>query len=240
MAPTEMLARDFTFELNTGTVGSPTWVEIDGINTWSHSPEANDADTTKFSNAGRMSHMKASRGDEFSLSGFAQEDPDDGSEDPGQAACKAWSKLVGPSSVKQFRITSPADNTLTFEATSTLTLGGGGNDDPNAWECTVKVTGDITDSNSASVPGAPGSPAGTGLNDSMTLTWTAGTGTTAGYEVRVYTASGDTLTETVYTSDLSAFITGLANTTAYYFKVRGFNAAGYGSYSSDSADITTS
>lgn len=144
MAVTECLARGFDFELNTGTIGDPVWTEVGNINTWSHSPVSNDADTTTFSDEGRMTHMKASRGDEFTISGLYLEDPDSGDRDPGQEACEAWANEVGPDSVKQFRITSPGGNVRTFLATATVTNGGGGNDDPNKWECAMKVTGTIT------------------------------------------------------------------------------------------------
>ncbi len=240
MAPTEMLARDFVFEFNTGTVGSPSWVEIGGLNKWAHSPVASDADTTKFSSQGRQEHMKASRGDEFTFSGMAQEDPDDGSRDPGQLAVEASGRLLGPDSIAQYRITSPsAVNTLTFLATVSVTVGGGGNDDVSAWEAAVKVTGELTDSQSATVPGAPSSADATAANDAITGTWTAGTGDTDGYEVWVYEDAGDTVVQEIFTNDTSIFATGLANTTAYYFKVRGFNAAGYGAWSTVSDTVTT-
>lgn len=146
MAVTEVLARGFTFELNTGSEAVPNWVAVGGINTWSHSPQSNDANTTTFDDDGRMSHMKASRGDQFTLNGLYQEDPDDGSRDPGQEACEAWADEIGPASRKQFRITSPSTGgaVKTFTATATVTSGGGGNDDPAAWSCAMTVDGAIT------------------------------------------------------------------------------------------------
>lgn len=144
MAVTEVLARGFDFELNTGTEAVPAWVAIGGVKSWSHSPQANDADTTDFDDEGRMAHMKASRGDEFTVTANYQEDEDDGSRDAGQEAAEAWADEIGPSSRKQFRITSPGGITKTFQSTATVKSGGGGNDDPNAWELTLKITGAIT------------------------------------------------------------------------------------------------
>jgi hypothetical protein len=144
MGITKMLARDWVFELNTGTTLVPDWVAIGAINKWAHSPKANDADTTTFDEDGRESHLKASRGDEFTLNGLYKEDQSNGDRDPGQEACEAWAAEIGPSSVKQFRITSPGGNTKTFDSTSTITFGGGGKDDPSAWDLAVKVTGAIT------------------------------------------------------------------------------------------------
>jgi len=138
MAVTKCLARGFIFEINTV---STTFVRIKGINQWGHSPADNDADTTDFDDAGAMSHLKASHGDEFTLTGFYLEDPDDGSRDPGQEAVEALSVEVGPDSLKGFRITSPGGVVKTFTASAKTTVGGGGTDDPASWECTLKVSG---------------------------------------------------------------------------------------------------
>ena len=142
MPVTEVLARQFTAELNTGTSGSPVWVAITGINSITHSPQANDADTTTFDDEGRMSHLKASRGDEFTISCLRQEDEVNGDRDAGQEACEAWADEIGQASRKQFRITSPGGNVVgPFEATATVTQFGGGNDDPATWQLAVKVSG---------------------------------------------------------------------------------------------------
>lgn len=143
MPTTEYLARDCTFELNTGTHDVPDWLEILDLSKWGHTPKANDADTTTFRDAGRMSHMKASRGDSFTLTGLAQEDPDNGDQDPGQEAVEAWADEIGPDSVKEFRISTPGGQVRTFDATATVTFGGGGNDDANTWEAELTVTGAI-------------------------------------------------------------------------------------------------
>lgn len=144
MAVTEILARDWEFHLNTGTVGAPVWTEVKGINTWSHAPASADADTTTFDDEGRRSHMKASRGDAFTLTGLYQEDPADGSRDPGQEAVEAWADELGPDSLKQFRITSPGGTTKTFLASAQVTTGGGGNDAATAWSVAITVSGAIT------------------------------------------------------------------------------------------------
>ena len=239
MATTEILARQHTFELNTGTVGSPVWQAISNVDSFSHSASANDADTTTFDDAGFMTHMKASRSHEFSITCKAQEDPATGDKDAGQAACEAWARLVGPDGTKQFRITSPAGNTLVFLCTAVVNITGGGNDDVSPWEMTLNVSGDITDSTSTSVPGAPSSADATAANDAITGTWTAGTGTTLGYEVWIYEDAGDTVVST-FTTSLTSFLKTLTSTpTAYYFKVRGFNAAGYGAWSTVSDTVTT-
>lgn len=142
--PTDILARDFTFQLNTGTVSVPVWVSIGGINTWSDKPSSKDADTTKFSDAGAATHLKASRNREWTLKGLLQEDSADGVRDAGQDACDTWANSVGAASRKQFKITSPGGRARTALATAELVVGGGSNDDPAAWELTVKTSGAIT------------------------------------------------------------------------------------------------
>lgn len=144
MAETKILARDFDFHLNTGTVGVPVWTEVKGINTWSHTQQKNDADTTTFDEDGVMSHLPASRGDEFGLQGKLLLDEGDGSRDPGQEACEAWAALIGATGLKQFRITDPGGNTRTFLASAKVASGGGGNDDAAAWNLDIKVSGAIT------------------------------------------------------------------------------------------------
>jgi len=238
MAVTEMLARGFLFHLNTGTVESPVWVRITNANSWSHSPTANDADTTSFDDDGRMTHFKVSRGDEFTVTCLEQEDPSTGDRDPGQLACEVWADEIGPASVKQFRITSPAGNTRAFLGTATCTIGGGGNDDPSAWEVAINVTGGITSSVTTAAPGTPGTPTMVAANDAFLASWTASTGDPSGYEVTVFTDIGDVLTRTLTTSVPYVGVTGLASATAYYIKVRAYNAAGYSALV-QSADVTT-
>jgi len=55
----------------------------------------------------------------------------------------------------------------------------------------------------------------------------------------VYEDAGDTVVATIEVTNTAVFVTGLANATAYYFKVRGYNAGGWGPYSSVSDTVTT-
>lgn len=239
MATTEIEARGFLFHLNTGTVDTPTWTRITNIHKWAHSPKSKDADTTTFDDEGLETHFKASRSEEITLTGKAQEDPLTGDRDAGHLACEAWGKLVGPESVKQFRITSPGTSTRIFLATATVTIGGGGNDDPSEWVLAMKVTGAMTDSQAASAPGTPGTPALTAGNDAFLATWTASTGSPTGYEVTVFLDGDDSLVRTFTTSYNGCGVTGLSNTTAYYIRVRAFNAAGYSALAESSPVTTT-
>jgi len=141
MAITKFLARDLTIEINTGSVGSPTWTHIGGLNTLSHSPSSTDAETTDFDSDGVPEHMKAERGDSWTLAGMALEDVSNGDRDPGQAAVEALALFMGPASLGQFRITSPGGNTDTFMASAEITRPGGGNNDPATWQAVVRCSG---------------------------------------------------------------------------------------------------
>lgn len=145
MAVTEIPARDFTFELNTGTSAAPTWVEVGGLISWSNSPTTVRANTQTWEDAGRQNAYVSSRGDSFVLTGRRQEDPVTGARDAGQEACEAWAKEIGPDSQKGFRITTPGGNTISFDATAECTIGGGGEDDASTWQCSLTVSGAITE-----------------------------------------------------------------------------------------------
>lgn len=144
MSVTEIPARDWTFELNTGTVAAPTWVEVGGIVSFSHSESATRADTTVNSDDGVPTHYKSSATQQWTLTGRKAEDTADGSRDAGQEAVESWALERGLSSVKQFRMTSPGGTTRTVMATADVTLGGGGNDDPDAWGATIHESGAAT------------------------------------------------------------------------------------------------
>ena len=77
---------------------------------------------------------------------------------------------------------SPDTSTLVFLASATVTHGGGGNDDPSAWNVEMNVSGAKTNSATTAKPGAVTSVVGTPLTDSASVTWTDGTGSPYGYE----------------------------------------------------------
>src|SRR5690606_8501311 len=100
MAITEIPARGCKFELNTGTNGPPNWAPTAGTDTTPHTPTTTRPAPRHFEDGGRLRHWVASRGDQFTLSGKRQEDPDTGDRDPGQEAVEAWAQEVGPGSIK--------------------------------------------------------------------------------------------------------------------------------------------
>ncbi len=140
MGVTKFLARDLVFEIATDSSGSD-FVEVKGLHSLTHSPSSTDADTSDFESQGHDEHLKAARGDTWTITGFTLEDVVTGDRDPGQAACEALAQLVGPAAMGVYRITSPGGNTITFTASIEVTLAGGATNDAAAWNATVKTSG---------------------------------------------------------------------------------------------------
>lgn len=234
MTVTDTLARDDgAWDVNTGTVESPVWTPIGGLNSWSPSPSKNDADTTKFANQGWQSHLPASRGLEHTLSGMVQVDPSSGARDPGQAKCEALSRLMGVAGIGQFRHTMTGGTVNTFEGSVNVTRGGGGNDDPSAWECTITMSGPPTTVLAADVPGTPTSVSGTDVTDAALITWTDDDPAGTLFEVRIYD-SGD-LVASVISSSKPVYVPLEAGT--YTARVRAQNEAGWSDLSDASSNI---
>ena len=151
MAVTKYLARDLSIAIHTGPgvdtiLGTADDVKsvIGGLNSLTHAPSTSRADTSSFDSNGRDEHLVASRGETWTLAGFSLEDVGDGTRDPGQEATEALGKLVGPAGIGWFTITSPGGNTILFEASVEVTLGGGGHNDAAAWQAVLTVTGEPT------------------------------------------------------------------------------------------------
>lgn len=145
MSQTKFLARDIAIEINVAYgSGGDDYTAIGGLNTLTHSPATETADTTDFDSAGRPEHLVAQRGDSWALAGFALEDVVTGDRDEGQAAVETLAKAIGLDSMGQFRITSPGGNTITFLASAEVTLAGGGLNDAAAWSANLTVSGPVT------------------------------------------------------------------------------------------------
>lgn len=144
MAVTKFLARDLDIAILVGGSGGATPVDIKGLNSLTHSPSSTDAETTDFDSEGRSEHMKAERGEQWTLAGFKLEDVLTGDPDPGQAAVEALANAVGLDSLGQFQITSPGGNIATFYASVEVTRPGGGNNDAATWQAVLRVSGETT------------------------------------------------------------------------------------------------
>lgn len=236
MSITDTLARDDgAFDINTGTKEAPVWTPIGGLNSWSPSPQKNDADTTKFSNQGWQSHLPASRGLEHTISGLVQVDPSTGDRDPGQAAVETLATKMGPDGIGQFRHTMTGGTVNTFEASVNVTRGGGGNDDPSAWEATLLMSGPPTTVLAAAVPGKPTGVTGTDMEDAALIEWTNSTGDPSLFEVRIYDDQ-DALVESIITSSQPLYVE--LDPGDYTAAVRAQNAAGWSDLSDASSEFT--
>lgn len=238
MTITDSLARDDgAFDVNTGTESVPVWTPIGGVNNWSPSPSKNDADTTKFSDGGNQAHLPASRGMEYTLSGIKQVDPDTGARDPGQAALETLGLLNGPAGLGQFRHSMIGGDVAIFKASVNVTSGGGGNDDPNAWEATLTRSGASTFAAASDVPEAPTAVAGSTDDGQSEITWTTGAGEPTLFEVRIYD-DGELVRSVITSQDGSLLVVDLDNGTAYTAAVRAQNNAGWSELSTASSPFT--
>lgn len=238
MTVTDTLARDDgAFDVNTGTEMSPVWTPIGGLNSWKPSPSKNDADTTKFSDGGWQAHLPASRSMEHTLSGLKQVDLSTGARDAGQSAVETLSGAMGVAGIGQFRHSMTGGTINIFKASVNATVGGGGNDDPSAWEATLTMTGPPATTLAAPVPAAPTSVSGTGGTGEATITWTNGAGSPTLFEVRIFQSS--TLIASVISSAKPVLVSGLSSGT-YTAKVRAQNTAGWSDLSAASSNISVS
>lgn len=144
MATTKVNARDWTFELNTGTEAIPAWTEIGGITSMTIGRESEDVDTTDFASNGVAEHEKMERGRTIELEGFFLEDTGTGTRDAGQAAVETLADAVGSASLDQLRITSPGGKTYTQKVSAELGEIGGGKNDKSSWGVSFTRSGATT------------------------------------------------------------------------------------------------
>jgi len=90
-------------------------------------------------------------------------------------------------------------------------------------------------------PGQPGTPSASGVtSNSVTLTWSASSGTVTSYQIERATGATSTSFAQVGTSSTTSFTdTGLSANTTYRYRVRAVNAAGPSPYSGI-VNVTTS
>jgi hypothetical protein len=143
MAITKVFARGFNWEVNTGTVAAPVWVQIKGLSQFGVSNSKENAETTDNQSAGWAEHMVSERTSQFTLEGFYLEDKANGTRDPGQAGVEAAAEKVGEDSLNQFRMTTPGGKIRTFLASVEVGFNGDKNA-PTAWTATLDLSGTIT------------------------------------------------------------------------------------------------
>lgn len=143
MANLVTLARDVTIAVNTGTVGVPVWTTVGGLtqHTWANGKE--DADTTTYDSDGWEEHIVAARSRGVTLAGKRKEStaPASATQDPGQLAVEAANELMADASLIGYKVTFVSGKTLIGNASVSVNPSGGGNNDPNSWEATLKFSG---------------------------------------------------------------------------------------------------
>ena len=140
MAKTKFLARDLVLQVKIAS----TYTAVGGLNTLTHSPSTERADTTGFDENGRPTHIVAQRGDSWALAGHALVDVGTGEKDAGQDYIEASAREVGTAAEEQYRITDPGGNYIEFMATAEVTNPGGGHNDAASWAANIEITGDVT------------------------------------------------------------------------------------------------
>lgn len=142
--PDKVLSRDFKIAINTGTIASPVWVPIRGLDEdgITITPSARETDFMDADDGGLAKPVIIGRGYGVALKGARLESATTGARDPGQQAVEAVADSVGLSAQRQFRITSPASgtpHTLTFMAGVSATAFGGA--DKATWTADLRVYG---------------------------------------------------------------------------------------------------
>lgn len=141
MAVTRIPAQDVTVEVNTGTIGVPTWTPIGGLVSIALSESETEIDTTNMDSGATDEHKIIRRGKECGLEGQYYADPTNGARDPGQAKVEALARAVLDAAEGQFRIRVIGADAETFTGTARSGEIGGGHNDMLSWQYTVKRTG---------------------------------------------------------------------------------------------------
>jgi len=145
--PDKVLSRDFTIDVNTGTVLVPVWTPIGGLDEdgISFSTSSREVDFMDADDGGLAKPVVIGHGYTCALKGARMESSVDGTRDAGQAAVEAVQDITGLAGMLMYQITSPAAATaevLTFSATSNVNAFAGG--EKTAWTAELKVFGAVT------------------------------------------------------------------------------------------------
>ena len=135
------LIRQWTISINTGTVATPVWTEVGGIDNVAPTRSKQNADTGDFNSGGWDEHLPAGRGRSMTVSGHYLEDPDTGARDPGQAAVETQGNLIGTTGIDQYRFESAGGNGFDVNASVDVQDPGGSKNDAASWGFVLDVTG---------------------------------------------------------------------------------------------------
>jgi hypothetical protein len=139
MAEAVVLAQDWVIEID-----NAGWVDVGGIESFTFSGEATEADTTTFESGGNAEHLISKRARSLKLTGKYKESVA-GVQDAGQAAVETLASKIGGESIGQFRLTSPNGRARTFYGSASIDSTGGEHDKETKWEATIKVSGPVTE-----------------------------------------------------------------------------------------------
>lgn len=138
MGKVKVLARDWKLEINLAG-----FKEVNGLENFSFGSEKHDAETTTFDSEGWDEHLVAGRGRTLTAEGKYLEDLSNGLRDPGQQAVEDAADLMGGDSLVEFRLTSPAGNIKSFNASVDLSDMGGENNEATDWGFELLVSGKV-------------------------------------------------------------------------------------------------
>jgi hypothetical protein len=137
---TEILMRDMTICLNTGTVAVPVLVPVEGIDKLTWTPQSTTADRRHFTDGGVEPVMKMAIGNTIKFEGKRQEVPTTGVLAAGQDAIEDAANLLWISAEKLWQLITPGGLMLTFNGWCELTGFSGGNDDVMPWGFQITLT----------------------------------------------------------------------------------------------------
>lgn len=98
------LARKWKFEVNTGSVGTPTWTQVNGLNEFTPSPmTATIQDDDVYENEGYLGKTKTALAHSAEAKLLRKKSPVSGVYDPGQEFLRTKAKTLGTTSKIQAR-----------------------------------------------------------------------------------------------------------------------------------------
>lgn len=142
----KILARDWIFMVSDGLM-TPTWLEIGGVNSFEHDPNANNAslETTDFASDGEYEGIQVQRGGQLDLEGMVDRGAQGLTPDVGQARTNTLGNLKGYASLGDFRFRHVDDTQWTVWAASVQPgAQGGGNNDATSWSASIVRSGAAT------------------------------------------------------------------------------------------------
>lgn len=144
MAGTKVTARDVILEVSDGTIPTPAWIEVAGLNSLTHKPSENEeaTDTTTYDSDGHYEQVVMQRGATLETEGFLLKDAATGALDPGQERCEELAAAMGTASQGEIRFRHPMDtNWRVWTATTSVGDQGGENNDMTSFAVTFTRSG---------------------------------------------------------------------------------------------------